>query len=259
LSVSRSVLAAAVAAAFTITTPAHAARNPAAFVPAGDIADAPTGFLDLCLREPALCGLSGTPAEMAALRQTVACVSTLGEEAAGIVGDQRPVCADQRHASLQANEHGGSGATGAIAPAGRPEPDGEAGIRGGWPTKMVRTINSHVNAAVRQRTDRESFGVDEYWQPSGTGKRATGDCEDIALQKQQELIAAGLPPDRLFLAVVFSGRLGLHTVLVVRGEDGDIVLDSATGAIRPWHKTGYSWLRVQSPEDKLSWHRVAAG
>ncbi|QAY77491.1 transglutaminase-like cysteine peptidase [Sphingosinicella sp. BN140058] len=246
-------------AAFTITAPAHAAHNPAAFVPAGEIADAPTGFLDLCLREPALCGLNGTPAEMAALRQTVACMPPAGAAPTAIGGEPSAACTDPRRTSLTGNEHGANGATGAIAADGLPEPDREARTKGGWPMKMVRSINSHVNATVRQRTDRESFGVDEYWQPSGTGKRATGDCEDIALQKQQELIAAGLPAERLFLAVVFSSRLGLHTVLVVRGEDGDIVLDSATGAIRPWHKTGYSWLRVQSPEDKLSWRRVAGG
>ncbi|PSJ38287.1 transglutaminase-like cysteine peptidase [Allosphingosinicella deserti] len=256
---SRSVLALGLAAAITITAPAHAERHAPSFVTFGDSADAPAGFLDLCLREPGSCGLVGDPASPAELRETVACLNSGGTETiapahqgeATVAGPCPPLTSmTAAEATLSV---GGTGAIRTILP---PDRSNGSTARGGWQLKTVRAINEHVNARVRQRTDRERFGVDEYWQASGTGKGAAGDCEDIALQKQQELLAAGFPADRMFLAVVFSSRIGLHTVLVVRLEDGDVVLDSATGGIRSWDRTGYSWLRVQSPTRKLEWRRV---
>ncbi|MEJ2036830.1 MAG: transglutaminase-like cysteine peptidase, partial [Maritimibacter sp.] len=94
--------------------------------------------------------------------------------------------------------------------------------------------------------------------PSGVGRSAIGDCEDIALQKRLMLINADFPADRLFFAVVFSTRLGLHTVLIARLDRGDYVLDSASGAIREWQDVSYSWLRIQSPSAPRQWYRVAA-
>lgn len=117
----------------------------------------------------------------------------------------------------------------------------------------LRKINAHVNHRVFQQTDMALFGRPEVWRPSGDDHHATGDCEDLALEKRVQLIAADFPRERLFMAVVYSRMVGLHAVLVARMAQGDLVLDSRTGAIRRWADTGYEWLSIQSPDDPDRW------
>lgn len=117
----------------------------------------------------------------------------------------------------------------------------------------LRKINAHVNHRVFQQTDMVLFGRPEVWRPSGDDHHASGDCEDLALEKRVQLIAADFPRERLFMAVVYSRMAGLHAVLVARMAQGDLVLDSRTGAIRRWADTGYEWLSIQSPDDPDRW------
>jgi predicted transglutaminase-like cysteine proteinase len=72
-----------------------------------------------------------------------------------------------------------------------------------------------------------------------------------------ELRAAGYPASSLMLAVAYQRRIGLHTVLVVRTQMGDYVLDNMSWAVKPWSKVKYSWLSVQSPDDPSRWHRLS--
>ena len=121
---------------------------------------------------------------------------------------------------------------------------------------LLKAINHRVNGRVFQRTDQEIYGVGEFWTRPGTERGAQGDCEDLALEKRLELIAAGFPPERLAFGVVFIPRLGLHTVLIARTEQGDAVLDSRTPHLTSWEDTGYIWLAMQSWEDPMRWHSV---
>jgi predicted transglutaminase-like cysteine proteinase len=122
--------------------------------------------------------------------------------------------------------------------------------------RLVSKINHAVNSEVKEVTDLVRFGVDERWErPSGP--HPEGDCEDIALEKRQRLIDAGFPAARLFLAVVFSQREGLHTLLVVRLTDGDYVLDNLSPFVVRWSSTPYTWLRLQVPGEPLVWRRLA--
>ena len=123
--------------------------------------------------------------------------------------------------------------------------------------KQWRTVNRHVNAHVRQISDESAYGEGEVWRASGAGPNAVGDCEDLALQKMVELRAAGYPASSLMLAVAYQRRIGLHTVLVVRTQMGDYVLDNMSWAVKPWSKVKYSWLSVQSPDDPSRWHRLS--
>lgn len=125
--------------------------------------------------------------------------------------------------------------------------------------RTVTTINLRANRRIVQRSDREIYGVDEHWQAAGTGKGATGDCEDIALEKRDELIAAGIPASQLLLATAFVRNVGLHTVLIVRLSDGDFVLDSLVPSISRWDRVRYSWLRMQDPAQPMVWRRMTAG
>lgn len=121
--------------------------------------------------------------------------------------------------------------------------------------KLLQRINLRVNRIVRQATDLSIYGREEVWQRSGADQGAAGDCEDMALEKQAELIAAGFPKSRLSLAVVYAPIVGLHTILVARTRDGDQVLDSRSPYLRAWWKSGYSWLSVQSFAGSKSWRQ----
>lgn len=122
---------------------------------------------------------------------------------------------------------------------------------------MLKQVNHHVNSRVRQRTDAEIYGVGELWRRSGDGRNAVGDCEDLAIEKRAELIAAGFPPDRLAFAVVYSRDAGLHTVLVARTEVEDVVLDGRSPYVTNWSKVPYSWISVQSMNDPMLWYAPA--
>lgn len=123
---------------------------------------------------------------------------------------------------------------------------------------QLRKVNNLVNRGVRQITDLRAFGVDDLWRPSGIGRGAVGDCEDLALEKQRQLAALGYPPSATLLAVVYRRNVGLHVVLVVRSAGGDVVLDNRSGKVLPWRKARYSWLRVQSPADPTRWNQIGA-
>lgn len=120
----------------------------------------------------------------------------------------------------------------------------------------LKRLNRSINSRVFQREDIRTYGVEEYWTPSGGGPGAAGDCEDIALEKQIELTRLGLPAGSARLAVVYHRNLGLHVVLVVRTTRGDYVLDSATHAVKPWSGTPYQWLRMQSAANPMTWQRI---
>lgn len=121
-----------------------------------------------------------------------------------------------------------------------------------WLDRIAR-INTQVNRHVKQVDDLRSYGREDVWRPAGTAPDAKGDCEDLALEKRQELIAAGFPASRLFMAIAFRRDLGLHAVLVARLADGDRVLDSHDAFVRPVAKTGYAWLSLQRPEAPDRW------
>lgn len=122
---------------------------------------------------------------------------------------------------------------------------------------MLSRINRYVNTHVWQRSDLDVYRQPEHWTRSGVGKGAAGDCEDIAIEKRLQLIAAGFPADRLSFAVVYSRESGLHTILVARTDAGDVVLDSRSGRVLPWSKIRYRWLAVQSQGDPMTWRAVA--
>ena len=123
---------------------------------------------------------------------------------------------------------------------------------------LLRTINRRVNARVRQASDRAISGVSELWRQPGLGRGAAGDCEDLAIEKRALLIAAGFPADRLFYAVAYQRRLGLHAVLVARVTGGDVVLDSRTPYLASWTEAPYTWVSRQSTADPMIWHQVAS-
>ena len=121
---------------------------------------------------------------------------------------------------------------------------------------LAHQVNDRINAFMRYQTDQVIWGVEERWvRPIAQYRSRFGDCEDFALEKRSALLEAGVPADRLRMAVAWSERTGLHAVLLVRTGDGDFVLDNADADIRRVDDTDYDWRSVQSGPHLLAWAR----
>lgn len=123
--------------------------------------------------------------------------------------------------------------------------------------RLLNIVNRKVNREVNQVSDRMSVGVDERWnRPIETRSGLKGDCEDIAIEKRERLVAAGFPEHDLFFAVVYRRDIGLHAVLVARTAAGDMVLDSRSPWIVEWAKAPYVWVKRQDPGSPMTWAMV---
>jgi predicted transglutaminase-like cysteine proteinase len=120
----------------------------------------------------------------------------------------------------------------------------------------IAQVNRSINRSVRQISDIEQYGVEEYWAlPTSRG----GDCEDIALLKKRELIRIGIPAQRLLIATVLDQNRQGHAVLVYYDDHTYYVLDSLTNRILPWNETGYTFIRMQNPRNPSTWILVLNG
>ncbi|WP_245813589.1 transglutaminase-like cysteine peptidase [Roseovarius marisflavi] len=122
--------------------------------------------------------------------------------------------------------------------------------------RLATAVNTKVNRQTRAIADRVQYGREEHWAlPTARG----GDCEDFALLKKKTLIEHGVSSTNLLIATVLDRRLQSHAVLVLRTSNGDFVLDNLNKDIRPWKRTGYTFLKLQNPEALGTWHAVLAG
>ena len=90
------------------------------------------------------------------------------------------------------------------------------------------TINRFVNHSIRYRSDRDLYGVIDYWAtPEEILNHKAGDCEDIAIVKMFALVQAGIPPDVMAIVVVRDEAHGAyHAVLSVAAEGEIYILDN---------------------------------
>jgi predicted transglutaminase-like cysteine proteinase len=122
--------------------------------------------------------------------------------------------------------------------------------------QRIRAVNARINRTTRSIEDQSQYGVAEVWAlPTTRG----GDCEDFALLKKRELIRLGVDPQRLLIATVLDRKRNAHAVLVLRSDQGDLVLDNLTDRIRPWSDTRYVFLRMQDPDRPSRWVNVFLG
>jgi predicted transglutaminase-like cysteine proteinase len=225
-------LAVASAASLLLTSAIQAAPGTTApaFIPTGNIADAPSGFVDMCARDHALCLAGHTDA--ASPGSTVAGSEPHDQVTIATIATLSPM---------------GTTMAAPAVPAGTSKAPAFA---------LLRQINGKVNRTVFQAYDLDTVGVVDRWQrPDPNGRRLVGDCEDLAIEKRARLLDAGVAPDRLFFAEAYLPGIGLHAVLIARLDDGDYVLDSRTTEILPWSAVRYNWLRIQSTSDPMVWTR----
>lgn len=212
-------------ASSAIATPAMSQPVRQMFLPRGVEADAPSGFTQMCERDRDLCLLG----QSAGAPQMVQASLTTSDPI-GATGASRS----------QTSTYSGAWQT---------VPQGTT-LRA-----MVKAVNKDVNRHVIQKTDMAAMGIPEYWRRL-PAERPVGDCEDIAIEKRIRLMQAGFPAERLFYGVAYVRNIGLHTVLIARLDEGDVVLDSLTPRIERWQDTHYVWLRKQVPGSPLQWERI---
>ncbi len=121
---------------------------------------------------------------------------------------------------------------------------------------LAVALNRKVNREVRQISDQTQYGRPDHW---GLPTARGGDCEDFALLKKKLLVQAGVNPRRLLIATVLDRDRNAHAVLVLRTEEGDFVLDNLDDRILHWQSTGYTFLRMQNPDNPTRWTAVIAG
>ena len=115
--------------------------------------------------------------------------------------------------------------------------------------QQLLLVNASVNQAIAPVSDQQLYQTAEYW----TYPSAYGDCEDYALLKRRELIAAGWPASTLLMSVVKQADGEGHAVLLVRTDRGDFVLDNQVGSVDLWSDTPYKFIKRQSQADAGQW------
>lgn len=116
--------------------------------------------------------------------------------------------------------------------------------------RTLNAVNRQVNASVKPRTDMEHWGVVDRWDLAEDG---FGDCEDYQLLKRKILVEQhGIPRRALRMTVVIDEEGEGHAVLMVRTDEGDLVLDNKRSAILPWHQTGYIFVKREG-QDGRAW------
>ena len=121
--------------------------------------------------------------------------------------------------------------------------------------RELAEVNALVNQTVIPQSDRDTYGVEEYWSlPS-----RYGDCEDYALLKQKLLADRGWPEGALLLTVVRDESGEGHALLTVRTTGGDLLLDNRINDIRAWSKSPYTFVKRQSFLDPQLWMSLEGG
>ena len=116
--------------------------------------------------------------------------------------------------------------------------------------RQLRSVNASVNRSIRPVNDSQDQG--DVWQVNVK----SGDCEDFALTKRDHLIAMGWSPKALRIAVTKTPYGEGHAVLVVKTDQGDLVLDNRTNAIKGWKDTDLRWLMIQSGDNPRVWYEL---
>jgi predicted transglutaminase-like cysteine proteinase len=114
-----------------------------------------------------------------------------------------------------------------------------------WAT--LTQVNERVNSSILPVTDQEYWGVRDLWDYPDDG---VGDCEDIQLLKRKLLVQAGLPHRALRMTAVIDEQGEGHAVLMVLTDQGDFILDNKRGAVLPWRRTGYIFIKREGTSGK---------
>ncbi len=120
--------------------------------------------------------------------------------------------------------------------------------------EMLERINAQVNEAIEPVSNFDHWGTMlDHWDYPTDGK---GDGKIYALWKRKLLIDLGLPRQALLMTIVRDLEGYGHTIVTVKTDRGDFVLDNMVSEIRAWDVTGYTFVRRQSQADPNTWVSV---
>ena len=246
---------------------AHAGSMP--FMPRGAGMGAPTGFAELCRRDLATCGLPQSQLALLGLDAPSgqSLTSSVGGAPAHAFPDARTPSQDQAPELVPAvaSEVATPATQSVVGGAEQPVmnvPAVEtpaAAMVSAWlargereQLRLLNQINQAVNRDVKKASDLDLYGQPEYWAlPRVVDGKLYGDCEDYALEKRRQLIAAGVPESARSLAVAVTARGEGHAVLMISLKSGDWVLDNLTPWATPWEDLNYRWVQRQVPGTAL--------
>jgi predicted transglutaminase-like cysteine proteinase len=115
---------------------------------------------------------------------------------------------------------------------------------------LVR-INRQVNASIEPISNFDHWGtLLDHWDYPVDGK---GDCKIYALYKRKLLLERGFPRQALLMTIVLDLNGEGHTILTVKTDRGDFILDNLSDEVRPWSAPGYRFVKRQSQEDPNVW------
>ena len=116
---------------------------------------------------------------------------------------------------------------------------------------ILRRINQKANRSIKPVSNYDHWGtMMDHWDYPVDGK---GDCKIYALYKRKLLQEAGFPRQALLMTVVRDLHNEGHTILTVKTDKGDLVLDNLVDEVRPWNATGYYFLKRQSQQNPNTW------
>jgi predicted transglutaminase-like cysteine proteinase len=122
--------------------------------------------------------------------------------------------------------------------------------------RKLTNVSAKVNAAVKPLSDLDHYGKDEVWAYPDDGY---GDCEDYVLEKRRELSRMGISLADLLITVVRKPDGEGHSVLTVRTDKGDYILDNLTDKVKAWDATGYRYLKRQAIDNTGRWVSIRDG
>lgn len=255
--------------AVAMMTSASAQAGSMPFMPRGQTVGAPFGFAQLCLRDAQTCGVPAN--QIAQLEGALGLAPTSSVGAVSAHDFAKPAAATVSDAedglrliTLETVKAWTPAAVEDFVPAGQlrpavavaaPETRTVAPTALAWDTrterdqlKLLNQVNQLVNRTVKKASDLELYGQLEYWSlPRLVNGKLYGDCEDYALEKRRQLLAAGVPDSALSMVVAVTARGESHAVLAVSLRNGDVVLDNLTPWATPWGDLNYQWIERQIP------------
>ncbi|MBV9079234.1 MAG: transglutaminase-like cysteine peptidase [Methylobacteriaceae bacterium] len=116
--------------------------------------------------------------------------------------------------------------------------------------RTLNAVNRQVNGSIKAKTDMDHWGVVDRWDLPDDGY---GDCEDYQLLKRKILAEKhGIPRRAMRMTVVIDEQGEGHAVLMVRTDEGDLILDNKRNGILGWRQTGYVFVKREG-QDSREW------
>ncbi len=246
----RSMSTVIVAAAGYVAAAAQAGPLQPQFMKLGGPAPAPPGFLAFCVRLPDQCGLEADSRQLGSNRLERALYSKFYWPA--LFGGAA-IAAEPPQAGASPSRSGPI-----LNPVGSAPPDIQPLPDDSRLMAEVTRVNVKINHAIRYVSDKALYGDENYWHFAlGPGGPVAGDCKDYVLEKRRVLIADGISPSDLSIAIVETPWRQSHAVLLVSTQNGELAMDTLSDQVKPWWEVRYRWVERQAPGRQLDW--VAIG